>query len=203
MPIITMQGLGFPGGTSGKEPACQCERHKRCVFAPLWGEGRSPGGGQGSPLQYSCLENPTYRGAWWAIVHGVTESDTTESTKYRCTMQRISCCLHYLFYYKTLENCLQTHFVLSSLPLDYDTATLIGNGLQGTISGCQGMKETHDIPSPEFKTNFFKVFEYYVSIVFSCIPFRHISEKCFIISQLGEPVRALDSNNFKKINLQL
>ena len=73
-------------------------------------------------------------------------------------------------------------FVLSSLPLDYDTATLIGNGLQGTISGCQGMKETHDIPSPEFKTNFFKVFEYYVSIVFSCIPFRHISEKCFIIS---------------------
>ena len=37
--------------------------------------GRSPGGRNGNPLQYSCLENPTDRGAWWATVHGVTESD--------------------------------------------------------------------------------------------------------------------------------
>ena len=40
------------------------------------GLGRSPGGGHGNPLQYSCLENPTDRGAWWAIVHGVTKSQT-------------------------------------------------------------------------------------------------------------------------------
>ena len=41
--------------------------------------GRSPGEGNGNPLQYSCLENPTDRGAWWATVNGVTkESDTTE-----------------------------------------------------------------------------------------------------------------------------
>ena len=40
--------------------------------------GRSPGGGNGIPLQYSCLENPVDRRAWWATVHGVTkESDTT------------------------------------------------------------------------------------------------------------------------------
>ena len=44
------------------------------------GPGRSSGGGNGSPLQYSCLENPTDRGAWWAIAHGVAESDTTEAT---------------------------------------------------------------------------------------------------------------------------
>ena len=36
--------------------------------------GRSPGGGQDNPLQYSCLENPMDRGAWWAVVHGVTKS---------------------------------------------------------------------------------------------------------------------------------
>ena len=36
--------------------------------------GRSPGGGHGNPLQYSCLENPMDRGAWWAIVRGVSKS---------------------------------------------------------------------------------------------------------------------------------
>ena len=38
------------------------------------GLGRSPGGGHGNPLQYSCLENPMDRGTWWAIVHMVTDS---------------------------------------------------------------------------------------------------------------------------------
>ena len=38
------------------------------------GLGRSPGEGYGNPLQYSCLENPMDRGAWWAIVHGVPKS---------------------------------------------------------------------------------------------------------------------------------
>ena len=40
------------------------------------GLGRSPGGGHGNPLQYSCLENPTDRGAWWVTVHRVTKSRT-------------------------------------------------------------------------------------------------------------------------------
>ena len=46
----------------------------------LPGWGRSPGEGNGNPLQYSCLENPMDRGSSWFIVHGVTESDTTEAT---------------------------------------------------------------------------------------------------------------------------
>ena len=43
------------------------------------GSGRSPGEGNGNPHQYSCLENPMNRAAWWATVYRVTESDTTEA----------------------------------------------------------------------------------------------------------------------------
>ena len=42
----------------------------------ILGWGRSPGVGNGNPLQYSCLENPMDRGAWWATVHGVAKSRT-------------------------------------------------------------------------------------------------------------------------------
>ena len=58
---------GFPGGTSGKEFACQCRRHRDVSLIP--GFGRSPGGGHGNPFQYSCLENPMDKGAWQAKVH--------------------------------------------------------------------------------------------------------------------------------------
>ena len=49
-------------------------------MGPISGSGRSPGGGQGIPLKYSCLENPMDRGAWQASVHRVAELDTTEET---------------------------------------------------------------------------------------------------------------------------
>ena len=65
---------GFLGGTSGKEPACQCRKCKRRGFDP-W-IGRSPGGGNGNTLQYSCLENTMDRGAWQATVHGAVKSQT-------------------------------------------------------------------------------------------------------------------------------
>ena len=44
------------------------------------GLGKSPGGGHGNPLQYSCLENPVDRGAWQAVAHRGTELDMTEAT---------------------------------------------------------------------------------------------------------------------------
>ena len=55
--------LDFPSGSEGKESACNA---RDADLIP--GSGRSPGGGHGYPLQYSCLENPMDRGAWWAIV---------------------------------------------------------------------------------------------------------------------------------------
>ena len=45
------------------------------------GSGRSPGEGNGNPLQYSCLENPMDRGAWWATAHGVAKSQKSDTTE--------------------------------------------------------------------------------------------------------------------------
>ena len=67
-------GKGFPGGASGKEPACQCRRHKRHGFNP-WVR-KIAGGGHGNPFQYSCLENPMNRGPWRALVHRVAKNQT-------------------------------------------------------------------------------------------------------------------------------
>ena len=55
----------------GKESACNVGDK-----GSIPGSGRSPGGGHSNPLQYSCLENPMNGGAWWAIVRGVTKSQT-------------------------------------------------------------------------------------------------------------------------------
>ena len=65
----TMLDLGFPGGSDGKESACNVGD-----LGLILGLGSSPGGRHGNPLQYSCLENLMDRGAWRATVHGVTES---------------------------------------------------------------------------------------------------------------------------------
>ena len=71
--------LGFPGDSDGKEFTCSAGD-----LGLIPGLARSPGGGHGNPLQYSCLENPMDRGAWWATVHGVAGWDMTErlSTEY-------------------------------------------------------------------------------------------------------------------------
>ena len=67
--------LGFAGGSDGKEFACNAG-DKGLIF----GSGRFPGRGHGYLLQYSCLENPTDRGAWRVAVHGVTkELDMTKA----------------------------------------------------------------------------------------------------------------------------
>ena len=62
---------GFAGGSDGRESVC-----KAGDPGSIPGSGRSPGEGNGSPLQYSCLENSMDRGVWQATVHGVAKSWT-------------------------------------------------------------------------------------------------------------------------------
>ena len=57
----------YTGGSDGKESA-----YSAGDLGSISRLGRSPGEGNGNPLQYSCLENSMVRGAWWATVHGVT-----------------------------------------------------------------------------------------------------------------------------------
>ena len=71
---LLMHFMGFPGGASGKECTGQFKRWRDTGSIP--GSGRAPGGGHHNPLQHSCLENPIDRGAWWATIHRVTQSDT-------------------------------------------------------------------------------------------------------------------------------
>ena len=61
--------MGLSGGLDGKESACNAGD-----LGSIPGLGRSPGGRHGNSLQYSCLEHFMDRGAWWATVHGVTQS---------------------------------------------------------------------------------------------------------------------------------
>ena len=63
--------MDFPGGPDCKGSACNTGD-----LSSTPGSGRSPGEGNGNSLQYSCLENPMDRGAWWVTVHGVTKNQT-------------------------------------------------------------------------------------------------------------------------------
>ena len=67
--------LGFTVHASGKNLPANVEKVRDTRDAGLIpGSERSPGGEHGNPLQYSCLENPMDRGAWWATVHGVAKT---------------------------------------------------------------------------------------------------------------------------------
>ena len=61
----------FPGSSDGEEAVCNAGD-----LGWINGSGRSPGGGNGNPVQYSCLENPSDRGVWWALSHKVAQTRT-------------------------------------------------------------------------------------------------------------------------------
>ena len=74
---------GFPGGAEVKGSACNVG-----ALGSILGSGRSPGEGNGNPLQYSCLENPMDGGAWWATAYG-WQSDTTEQLHFHFHFEAI------------------------------------------------------------------------------------------------------------------
>ena len=80
--VLYMLHLGFPGGLVGEESACSAG--VAGDVGSILGSGRSPGGGHGNPVQYSCLENSMNRGTWWTAVHGVAESDTAKQVRISC-----------------------------------------------------------------------------------------------------------------------
>ena len=76
--------LGFPSSTGGKASACNAGD-----LGSIPGPGRSPGEGNGNPLQYPCLENPMHRRAWWATIHGVVELDMTERLTHSSAVHQV------------------------------------------------------------------------------------------------------------------
>ena len=84
---------GFPGGSGDKASACNAGNP-----ASIPRSGRSTGEGNGNPLRYSCLENSSDGGAWWATVHGITKSRTRLND------------FTFSFHFHALEKEMATHF---------------------------------------------------------------------------------------------
>ena len=99
---------GFPSSSVGKASACNTGDP-----GAIPGLGRSPGGGNGTPLQYSSLENPMDRGAWWATVHGVAKSRTWLSNWHALFM--LMTYHHTVFIYVSAGGCMRYLYFLKSV----------------------------------------------------------------------------------------
>ena len=137
----------FACGTSGKELACRCKRSRRLRnimgfpsdsdgeesasnagdLGSVSGSGSSNGGGNGDPLQYSCLENSMDRGPWWTTIHGVTKTQTQLKGLSMPTFPELSCRCKKPPPYKMEDvNCLTPEPIASSLlePKDWECEPL-------------------------------------------------------------------------------
>ena len=92
--VVHYSSLWLPWWLSGKEAACKVGDHRKAGDVCLIpGSGKSPGEGNGNPLQYSCLGNPMDRGAWWATIHGVAGVIHDLATKPQPWPQQSSHCI--------------------------------------------------------------------------------------------------------------
>ena len=112
--------LGFPGGSESKASACSAGDP-----GSIPGLGRSPGEGNGTPLQYACLENPMDGGAWWAAVHGVAKSRTGLSD------------FTFTFHFHALEKEMATHSSVLALRIP-------GMGESGGLPSMGSHRVGHD-----------------------------------------------------------
>ena len=116
--------MWLPRWLSSKESACQCRRTGYAGSIP--GLGRSPGG-NGNPLQYSCLKNFMHRGAWQATVHGVKKSQTWLSDQAHTNfMNQILNLWFFFFIRNTIRNSLAVQW-LGLCTLIAEVQFLVGN----------------------------------------------------------------------------
>ena len=110
----------LPGGSDGKKPAWNAGEAEDTVSIPELG--RSPAGGNGSPLQYSCLKRPMDRGAWQAVIQRISKSCTWLSTQ------------HNTFLFKSFS---APHHIAheSELDLNFEQSNLECNTSKDTYSG--------------------------------------------------------------------
>ena len=114
--LVTGVTQGFSGGSGWKDPPASAGDTGDAVSMP--GSGKSPGGGNSTPLQYSYLENPMDRGAWWATVHGVRT----------CGYPHKSLAWLLLFGHSVLSDSLQPHGLQHSrLPCPPPTPRVCSN----------------------------------------------------------------------------
>ena len=115
----------FPGGSEVKASACNVGD-----LGSIPGLGRSPGEGNGYPLQYSCLENPTDRGTWRATVHGIPESDTTEQLHFTSLLT------------VTEREVLKSPPVTVNLPLSFQLCQLLLMCFEALLFGANACRMT-------------------------------------------------------------
>ena len=124
--FIKSKNLSFPGGSD-----CKASAYNVGDLGSIPGSGRSPGEGNGNPLQYSCLENPMDRGAWWATDHGVAKSwKWLSDFPWLCRSQQTGKFFKRWEYQTTLsaswEICVQVRKQLLELDMEQQTGSKSG-----------------------------------------------------------------------------